>query len=151
MGEIRAVLLIPFDEDPYLLFEGPFGSKPPLVYGMEHGIIQYNEGCHEYDYSMCRCGGPWPCKRAYEIEWREYNHYPGNRVALVLAWGGKPVEEGCCWVQAKYPVLCRENLYGITLWMMTTGLKFEPMEEFGTLVFLDAEGQEIKGVQGIRS
>ena len=69
MPDIKAILLKPAEGDPHgLLKEGPCGARPPTAYWYK------------------RAWAPCTAKAA---------HSHDKRRALVLAWGGKPVREGC--------------------------------------------------------
>ena len=66
MSEIKRILLIPAEGHPHgLLREGPCGARPPRVFNV---------------------GG----------KWSDYQDFDGGYpCALVLAWDGEPVPEGC--------------------------------------------------------
>ena len=69
MSKTKAILLVPAEGDPRgLLKEGPCGARPPMAYWYK------------------RAWAPCTAKSA---------HSHDKRRALVLAWDGKPVREGC--------------------------------------------------------
>ena len=127
MSEIKAVLLIPEEGDPHkLLKKGPYGARPPWAARCatcQRWVGGDGEGltCH--------------CFRG-----------PAIPSALVLAWGGKPVAEGCWGAnRAEWGEFCSAVDY------IMHGTP-EEAEEFryyvlartaGDLVLLDAEGREV--------
>jgi hypothetical protein len=120
MSEIKAILLVPAEDDPHgLLAEGPCGARPPLA---------------------CWDGERW---RSWTDNGWWWPVVPGRR-ALVLAWGGKTVAEGLdranrVWVGRWCGYLLDWSVddvreYGAALVIHLGG---------GTLVLLDAEGREV--------
>ncbi len=128
MSAIRAVLLVPHDGDPHgLLRDGPYGARPPVAYKVGDD--------------------PWVAGRitsAYFGEAR-LRGWPLPVGALVLAWEGEVVWQGCevldhvddhdisTW---RYPYVVREVLlYG------APAMDGPPWP--GTLLLLDADGREL--------
>ena len=110
MPEIKAILLVPAEGDPHgLLKEGPCGARPPMAYWYK---------------------GAWaPCTARAA-------HSHDKRRALVLAWDGKTVREGCD--RADWSGVWVDDLRRLCpdLRRLCT--------EIGTLALLDADGKEIK-------
>lgn len=145
MGNVKAILLIPA-EGSDLLREGPCGARPPMVvdHMHKHGALCWNPTCGRARHLM-----------------RE------GRSALVLAWAGEPVVEGCDrvdWAQ-------HEGRRSLTPGRIQTA-NYTPMREdvpeglwwpfekawlachagdhmdawdgsLGTLILLDADGREV--------
>jgi len=117
MPDIRAVLLVPEEGDPYgLLREGPCGARPPIA----------------VDF-----GSP--------VGWLGGIHKPGGflrvlRRALVLAWDGEVVPEGMDrMVRALgWPAFAQCGSPEIMWW---TWRPF--IDHLGTIVLLDADGREV--------
>ena len=131
MTDIKAILLIPHKGDPQgLLKEGPCGARPPMAYWYK---------------------GAWaPCTARAA-------HSHDKRRALVLAWDGKPVREGCdradwsdVWKSEPWAVPDRDT------WATVFPLMDHPEDthvtvddlrrlcaELGTIVLLDKDGKEI--------
>ena len=127
---IHAVLLVPARGDPFgLLKSGPCGARPPRV-------------------SRCiACGkwGPWlavcgSCHGGLAME------VDPVKDALVLAWEGEPVVEGCgrlAWVSGDY------DEWGATFSDVEDILNGKDFRigvdprQFGTLIRLDEHGREV--------
>ena len=117
MPEIRAILLVPEEGDPHgLLREGPCGARPPRL---------------------------WPdaVERGKWGDWGSATHTA--TCALVLAYDGKVVQEGCWRLRGHQSLYwetderCRRRLEGDTF----AAHLFDP--KLGRLVQLDAEGREV--------
>ncbi len=139
MSEIKAILLVPAEGDPHgLLSEGPCGARPPLAYWYK------------------RAWAPCTARAA---------HSHDKRRALVLAWDGKPVREGCdradwldVWKSAQDDYGIYANAYpDRDTWATVYALMDHPDDthvtvddlrrlcaELGTIVLLDADGKEIE-------
>ena len=125
MSKVHAVLLVPEPGDPHgLLAEGPCGACPPTAW-LDHdgkGNSWWRAGC-----------------RAAGIEEHD---------ALVLAWGGEPVEVGCFYAaqgsRFLSPISVR-NTAQFALHGMNHGDR-PILEERGTLILLDANGEEVSDV-----
>lgn len=132
MSEIKAILIVPKKGDPHgLLKEGPCGARPPMA-------VEGNEG------------------------WRAWPWYPSTtpplpRAALVLAWDGRAVREGCDrvdWskVGSPEPHHSVRDAWATVFPLMdhpedtdvTVGWLAGLCSELGTIVLLDADGKEIK-------
>lgn len=137
MSEIKAVLLVPAEDDPHgLLREGPCGARPPMAYLYK------------------RAWAPCTARGAHSFD---------KRRALVLAWGGQTVVEGMDrldWCRhrgwgrpgrgqsANYvpahddvpDTLWRAYENG---WLAAHGGDHKGIPGIGTLVLLDAEGREV--------
>ena len=82
MSEIKAVLLIPTEGDPHgLLKEGPCGARPPMA-GRHDGYWYEYEDDGDIGLAVQGNDGHWASPA-------------GAPTALVLAWDGEPVAEGC--------------------------------------------------------
>jgi len=133
MSEIKAVLLIPAEGDPFgLLKEGPCGARPPTA-----AFWMCRHGHQEHGTWMGIAGGcPHP---DHEGRLRPLRIGTGLS-ALVLAWDGGTVAE----VQ---PYIERAGIdYALLAPFVTYALKGMDMGQGpwpGTLVFLDAEGREV--------
>lgn len=118
---VHAVLLIPAEGDPHgLLREGPCGARPPVAF---HYVVQSDSwwaGCHEHN---------------------DIGSINATRTALVLAWAGQPVAEGC-WRAYE----CRTKPHGFLPsfngWTMGH-LDSARYWNLGTVLFLDADGREV--------
>jgi len=125
MSEIKHILLIPAEGDPHnLLREGPCGARPPMAWycGDYQAWEQWHRGM---DHSE-------PCARAAMVE--------RARCALVLAWNWNPVAEVQPYIERAgidYALLAPFVVYALK--GMDVGQGPWP----GTLVLLDAEGQEV--------
>ena len=126
--KIHAVLVRPHEAfealgcDPHgLLKEGPFGARPPMAY-QESGT------------------GIW---RPYRGPLGE--GHPENNDALVLAWGGEPVPEGCFRASEGSRYLSYTSVRNIVDTVLRGKVHGDQpiLEERGTLVLLDAEGREM--------
>lgn len=130
MTDIKAILLKPPEGDPHgLLKEGPCGVRPPMAYWYK---------------------GAWaPCTARAA-------HSHDKRRALVLAWDGKPVREGCD--RADWADICSLQLHSPDrdTWATVYALMDHPEDthvtvddlrrlcsELGTIILLDAEGREV--------
>lgn len=124
---IKAILLIPTEGDPHgLLAEGPCGARPPRAIsghlcGYEEHRAWKSPEDYEYHSDCYMCSG---------------------KAALVLAWGGNPVREGCYRVAhandvtpSAVPSVIKCALEGDPI--------LRSIAELGTIVLLDAEGKEI--------
>lgn len=120
MTDPCAVLIEPKDGDPLgLLAEGPCGARPPTASKAAGAAVGFPYESHP---------------------WRPGVSGASSRRALVLAWNGKPVADGL------------DRLSRAVGWnpLDTNQINWWPMEDialaaskFGTVVLLDAEGQEI--------
>ena len=118
MSKVDAVLLVPAEGDPHgLLREGPCGARPPKAIEVLPGVWREGWGAHEGK--------------------------PGRR-ALVLAWGGKPVAEGCFRVLGRVGSLLQALVYGLLTGLVAPDdLRLAEYRDAGTLILLDADGQEV--------
>ena len=129
MPDIKAILLKPAEGDPHgLLKEGPCGARPPTAYWYK------------------RAWAPCTAKAA---------HSHDKRRALVLAWGGKPVREGCYRAadasgyapSAVSGAIECALVYAPMNYPDDTHLTVDDLRrlcsELGTIVLLDADGKEI--------
>jgi hypothetical protein len=116
MSEIKAVLLIPDEGDPFeLLKEGPCGARPPMA---------------------CSDGKRWRSWDDNAWWWPT----PPTRVALVLAWNGAVVAEAQPYIEragVDYTLLAPFVAYALK------GMDIGQGPWPGTLVLLDAEGREV--------
>ena len=81
-------------------------------------------------------------------DWRALNlRLNGLRVALVLAWGGEPVWQGCEVAQRAQPQRAAEFIEdaaaAVTNATATTRWLREVLAPVGTIIALDAEGREV--------
>ena len=167
MSKVHAVLLVPEKGDPHeLLREGPCGARPPMAVRRTYPRVVHesNEwGDPTYNGEKCEaCGQPWPCETPGKVESEGHVRWqPGNRHttvadALVLAWGGKPVREGCdradwadVWKSAPhYPDRDTwATVYAIMGHPDDTHVTVDDLRrlcsESGTLVLIDADGKEV--------
>ncbi len=144
---IAAILLIPTEGDPHgLLREGPCGARPPVVQRVEHRHQSTEDvrGCIE-------CDGAWPCAFAGELAGAPYWSHHGSgwpTRALVLAWDGEPVAEGCLRVGWRDSIFTFWRSVSESIEGGATALAWLRQRcidhDLGTLVLLDAEGREIK-------
>ena len=123
MPEIKAILLVPAEGDPNgLLKEGPCGARPPFaVRWMSRSISLIPEWR----------AGPSGGLRG------------SNPRALVLAWDGKTVREGC-YRAADALDHAPSAVPGAIECALEDGLILHSIAELGTIVLLDADGKEIK-------
>ena len=168
MSEIKAILLVPVKGDPHgLLKGGPCGARPPAAIRRTYPRVVHesNEwGDPTYNGEKCEeCGQPWPCATPGKVEseghvrWKPCNRHSTVADALVLAWHGKPVREGCDradWAGVGSP----EPYHSVRdTWATVYPLMDHPEDtdvtvddlrslyaELGTLVLLDADGKGIK-------
>ena len=122
MSEISAVLLIPHGGDLHgLLKEGVCGSRPPVAHNKGSGPpVAHNKG------SGWGAGAhPWSIPHA-----------------LVLAWDGKVVPEGCDRLARarNYEDFWQPDDLDELHWLTVDAA-------LGTVVLLDAEGQEVTDVE----
>ena len=118
MSEIKAVLLVPHEGDPHLLLkEGPCGARPPKAWLSPEG---------------------WQAGKAPTSGGRPM--VDDRHRALVLAWDGKPVAEVQPYIERAgidYALLAPFVAYALK------GMDIGQGPWPGTLVLLDAEGQEV--------
>ena len=120
MSKIKAVLLVPERDDPHgLLREGPCGARPPMAF-------------------LWRATDRW-----LPMSLGDETIAPR---ALVLAWDGKPVAEGLDRL-GHHPRVTRgwaEKVVGFALgwWPDDVDALTDP-DLPGTLILLDADGQEV--------
>jgi hypothetical protein len=151
MSEIRHILLVPAEGDPHLLLkEGSCGARPPKARRLiQPRLMHASNGFADptYNGEKCvACGQPWPCDTPGEVEqvadakWVPWPHAVSSPCALVLAWDGEPVAE----VQ---PYIERAGIdYALLAPFVTYALKGMDIGQGpwpGTLVLVDAEGQEV--------
>jgi len=127
MSEIRRILIVPEEGDPHgLLKEGPCGARPPTV--VKVGDVWLNPWVRPTDPDVCTVLTEWAFGKL------------ALPTALVLAWDGEPVAE----VQ---PYIERAGIdYALLAPFVTYALKGMDIGQGpwpGTLVLLDAEGQEV--------
>jgi len=128
MSRVHAVLLIPEDGDPHgLLHEGPCGARPPRAWCC--------------DWETDDEGETWAAKPRW-LPARSYTS--AARHALVLAWDGEPVAEGCL----RAGIGCAfEPRSTVDIWihdlLVGSPADVRMWDALGTLVLLDAEGQEV--------
>jgi hypothetical protein len=97
-------------------------------------------------FDGCKCGEHWPCPKAGTVEWYEQTMLPADSVALVLAWSGKPIDEGCSWVQARCQGAYEASVYAEVMYLLThSSVTSHGLMEFGTLVLLDKQGKKVSG------
>jgi hypothetical protein len=159
MPEIKAILLVPVEGDPHgLLKEGPCGARPPTAYVGGESVLRCPRCRAEFAGAE---GKSYPhgvlcsvCKGPVMGVCYPTGECIGGKQALVLAWDGKPVREGCdradwgdVWKSAPhYPD--RDT------WATVFALMDHPEDthvtvddlrrlcrESGTIVLLDAEGE----------
>jgi hypothetical protein len=123
MAEIKAILLIPEKGDPLgLLADGVCGSRPPMA-------LRWT------DATWGACGSAdvpqTPSCRMYD---------PGE--ALVLAWDGKSVREGC-YRAADASGYAPSAVPGAVECALDGDQMIRSISELGTIILLDAEGQDI--------
>ena len=127
MSEIKRILLVPERGDPHgLLAEGLGGARPPIAY-IPNGGWKWTEG---------------PCME----------EYPLGR-ALVLAWEREVVAEGCLYAEAALERMnaaevpgwrmLRDSAYVILKSRRTLPFLRRVLAPLGTIVLIDAEGQEV--------
>jgi hypothetical protein len=118
MSEIKAVLLVPEEGDPHgLLKDGPCGARPPTA------------------WMLTRESGRW-----YPGWAEDAQPYGVWQSALVLAWDGKPVAEAQPYIERAgidYALLAPFVAYALK------GMDIGQGPWPGTLVLVDAEGQEV--------
>ena len=136
---IAAVLLVPDAEDSHaLLREGPFGARPPMARAWTCDM----DG-HPRRWDIGRIGDADPCP----VCGRRQRWEPDVGVrALVLAWEGEVVVDGCHWLMARlgsrYDVVS-------TILDLRALFRFGPpgdvawLRSRGTLTLLDADGREV--------
>tara|TARA_Y100001973_G_scaffold96112_1_gene150441 strand:- start:91 stop:477 length:387 start_codon:yes stop_codon:yes gene_type:complete len=126
MTEIKGILLVPEEGDPRgLLKLGPCYARPPMAFVWDGRYLRLPED----DGRWQACCPSWP--------------KPGD--ALVLAWDGKPVEEGIDRGKRAASRAWLEHLVGCALGRLTDDVDalLDP-DLPGTLVLIDAEGREVK-------
>ena len=119
MSEIKAVLLVPAEDDPHgLLREGPCGARPPMAYLYK------------------RAWAPCTARGAHSFD---------KRRALVLAWGGEPVEVGCFYAAQGSRFLSPTSVRNIVQFALRGAYHGDRpiLEERGTFVLLDAALREV--------
>ncbi len=130
---IRAVLLVPTEGDPHgLLTEGPCGARPPTAW-------------------FARCKGvlvPAPHAAARRCGHCDRPLAECQQRALVLAWDGEPVAEGClraCGMDSIFTFWrsVSESIEGVDCALAWLGQRCID-HDLGSLVLLGAEGQEIQ-------
>ncbi len=135
MSEIERILLIPAEGDPHgLLKEGPCGARPPTAW-------------------FARCKGvlvPAPHAAARRCGHCDRPLAECQQRALVLAWDGKPVPEGCfradttewhLFVELITSILAGE----LRAWSDMPKTNVDALADLvpGALVLLDADGREV--------
>ena len=133
MSEIKAVLLIPAEGDPFgLLAEGPCGARPPTA-----AFWMCRQGHQEHGTWMGIAGGcPHP---DHEGRLRPLRIGAGLS-ALVLAWDGGTVAEVQPYIERAgidYALLAPFVAYALR------GMDIGQGPWPGTLVLIDAEGREV--------
>lgn len=138
---IRAVLLVPTEGDPRGLLEGgPCGAQPPIAQEYADGLRSWwQSGDHD------RHAEHWRSRAT-----RAALTYRTGRRALVLAWDGEPVAEGCFRADTTEWYLFVELITSIMAgelraWSEMPKTNVGALADLvpGTLVLLDAEGQEV--------
>lgn len=157
MTTISAILLIPADGDAHgLLRDGPCGARPPTVM---HPNLQAWDECAP-NFAHCPAGSPCSGLNGRErdkcIDIGACRGH-GPRRALVLAWDGDIVPDGCdradwCRASARgsahtpgrdtaYLVL---GVLGRTMRLRDhTSVLADFVADLGTIVLLDADGREV--------
>jgi len=143
MSEIKHILLVPAEGDPHgLLKDGPCGARPPMA-----AFWMCRDGHQEHGTWMGIAGGcPHP---DHEGRLRPLRIGTGLS-ALVLAWDGEPVAGGCfradttewhLYVELVTSIMAGER----RAWseMPKTNVGALADLGYGTIVLLDAEGQEV--------
>ena len=141
MSKIKAILLKPTEGDPHgLLREGVCGARPPLA--ISGHLCGYEEHRN------------W--KSPEDYEYHSDCYMCSSMAALVLAWDGKPVREGCD--RADWSGVGKSEPYypDRDTWATVYALMDHPEDthvtvddlrrlcsELGTIVLLDADGKEI--------
>jgi hypothetical protein len=158
MSEIKAILLVPVEGDPLgLLADGVCGSRPPMAVPITYPRVVH-EGNRFADPTVpcevCKaCDQPWPCDTPGKVEseghvcWKPANRQWGAGYitvfdALVLAWDGKPVREGC-YRAADALEIAPSAVPGAIECALDGDQMIRSISELGTLVLLDAEGKEV--------
>lgn len=149
MTTISAILLIPADGDAHgLLRDGPCGARPPTIRHPSAGASQ----C-----SRCRGSGILAVDEYVAGSCPECEHGVLYSRALVLAWDGDIVPDGCdradwCRASARgsahtpgrdtaYLVL---GVLGRTMRLRDhTSVLADFVADLGTIVLLDADGREV--------
>lgn len=116
-GQKWGVLLIPPPEDPHgLVSEGVCGFRPPMA------------------YLLRRPEGHWCC----DPDERAMLHLPEKR-ALVLAWGGEPVDVGC-WLAAGAAQIAPSAMPGCVRCLLDGNAYIPPiLRNLGRVVFIDSK------------
>lgn len=124
---IKAILLIPTEGDPHgLLREGVCGARPPLA--ISGHLCGYEEHRN------------W--KSPEDYEYHSDCYMCSSKAALVLAWDGKPVREGC-YRAADAIGYAPSAVPGAIECALDGDQMIRSISELGTIVLLDADGKEI--------
>jgi len=120
---MTAVLLIPAAGDSRLLQEGPGDARPPMA--------------EKWPQEAWKLWAPGTMEARLR--------YPGYQRALILAWGGKLVVEGC---DRTWRTFEGSPYSGQSLGILIRSLSEWPASR-GRLVYLNAEFEEV-GVGGVQ-
>ena len=161
MPEIKAILLVPAEGDPHgLLSDGVCGSRPPTAYIGGKPVLRCRKCRTEFVGDE---GKSYPngvlcpeCRGSLRGVCRPTGERIGSKKALVLAWDGKPVREGCDRADWADVWKSEPHYPNRDTWATVYALMDHPEDthvtvddlrrlcsELGTIVLLDAEGKEI--------
>lgn len=139
--KVCAVLLVPAEGDPLgLLREGPCGARPPIAEHVAEDM--HGKGCKRTrewfappQRTCCSMAG--------------LSMLAPHRRALVLAWDGEVVPEGCFrasrlgtseWISAVADGLKRGYVHGF--------VRYQSQKHgLGTVIWIDADGREVPCVR----